>query len=206
MPRHCPPPVRPMLADKIKTLRETAPIRLTQEHLANYSGCSCSAVSRWESGEHVPSLDHLADIANFFGVDMDWLDDDELGMDRITYTGYVPAWARATDCSNRVRFSTERSRPHEAVPPSQPQPAVASSLSNSNRSDAKPIAVMEPTVESSTTDVTILLKAMESLIARSGPDKAFRDMNACVEFLLTLGSARTDQSSPEGFALNGNPA
>lgn len=60
-----------MLSEKIRELRRKA--GLSQEELADKLNVSRQAVSKWELGSAVPTADKLVDIADFFGVSLDFL-------------------------------------------------------------------------------------------------------------------------------------
>lgn len=60
-----------MLSDKIRELRRKT--GLSQEELAERLDVSRQAVSKWELGSAVPTADKLVDIADFFGVSLDFL-------------------------------------------------------------------------------------------------------------------------------------
>ena len=59
------------LGKRIRQARMTA--GFTQEHVAESVGVSRTAVTRWETGEIEPKLDHLAALAQLFGVTSDHL-------------------------------------------------------------------------------------------------------------------------------------
>ena len=46
---------------------------LTKFELAKAIGISHVSVGRWESGVHIPNIEHLHTIASFFNVDSDYL-------------------------------------------------------------------------------------------------------------------------------------
>ena len=96
-------PDRPALAAKIKALREDTPIPMSQEPLAAFIDVSISAVSRWEKGDLIPLQSKLDMIADFYGVDPNWLNDDSLTMDDIVRSG-VPGWARGTKWEQTFNF------------------------------------------------------------------------------------------------------
>ncbi len=64
-----------MIAEKIKTLRETN--NLTQSALAKKLNVTRSSVNAWEMGISVPSTSLIVDIARLFHVSTDYL----LGID-----------------------------------------------------------------------------------------------------------------------------
>lgn len=51
------PRIRPLVADYVRARRRE--LGLTQKELAGQLGASRVSVTRWESGEHVPSTDYL---------------------------------------------------------------------------------------------------------------------------------------------------
>ena len=65
-----------MIAEKIKTLRETN--NLTQAALARKLNVTRSSVNAWEMGISVPSTSLIVDIAKLFHVSTDYL----LGIDK----------------------------------------------------------------------------------------------------------------------------
>ena len=60
-----------MLSEKIRALRKRT--GLSQEEFAEKLDVSRQAVSKWELGSAVPTADKLVDIADFFGVSLDYL-------------------------------------------------------------------------------------------------------------------------------------
>lgn len=60
-----------MLSEKIRELRRKE--GLSQEELAERVDVSRQAVSKWELGSAVPTADKLVELADFFGVSLDWL-------------------------------------------------------------------------------------------------------------------------------------
>lgn len=60
-----------MLSEKIRSLRKNS--GLSQEELAERIDVSRQAVSKWELGSAVPTADKLVELADFFGVSLDWL-------------------------------------------------------------------------------------------------------------------------------------
>lgn len=60
-----------MLSDKIRELRKRS--GLSQEELAERVDVSRQAVSKWELGSAVPTADKLVELADFFGVSLDYL-------------------------------------------------------------------------------------------------------------------------------------
>ena len=60
-----------MLSEKIRELRRKE--GLSQEELAERVEVSRQAVSKWELGSAVPTVDKLVELADFFGVSLDWL-------------------------------------------------------------------------------------------------------------------------------------
>ena len=63
------------LAENIQRLRKAA--GWTQEQLAQKCAVSRQAVSKWEAGQSVPSLDKLRQLANSFGISVDELVQDD---------------------------------------------------------------------------------------------------------------------------------
>lgn len=59
------------LCDKVITLRKEK--GLSQEQLADYLGVSRQSVSKWEADQSTPSLDKIIQIADIFGVSVDYL-------------------------------------------------------------------------------------------------------------------------------------
>lgn len=64
-----------MVADKIKTLRETN--GMTQNDIAKRLGITRSSVNAWEMGISVPSTMYIVELAKLFAVSTDYL----LGLD-----------------------------------------------------------------------------------------------------------------------------
>ena len=62
-----------MLAERIKHLREQRP--MTQVDLAKYLGVTRSGVSAWEMGISVPSTQYIVELAKFFNVSTDYLEE-----------------------------------------------------------------------------------------------------------------------------------
>lgn len=60
-----------MLSEKIREMRRRS--GLSQEELAEKLNVSRQAISKWELGSAVPTADKLVDIADFFGVSLDFL-------------------------------------------------------------------------------------------------------------------------------------
>lgn len=60
-----------MLSDKIRELRRRS--GLSQEELAERIDVSRQAVSKWELGAAVPTADKLVELADYFGVSLDYL-------------------------------------------------------------------------------------------------------------------------------------
>lgn len=56
---------------RIRLARES--VGLTQEKLAETIGVSRTAISRWESGEIDPTIEHLIDLAQALNVSADYL-------------------------------------------------------------------------------------------------------------------------------------
>lgn len=60
-----------MLSEKIRELRRKS--GLSQEELADKLDVSRQAVSKWETGAAVPTADTLVNLADLFGVSLDYL-------------------------------------------------------------------------------------------------------------------------------------
>ena len=60
-----------IIGDNIAMLRRAN--GLTQQQLADKIGYSNKAVSRWEKGECLPSVETLCEICSFFGVEFEYL-------------------------------------------------------------------------------------------------------------------------------------
>lgn len=60
-----------MLSEKIRELRRTK--GLSQEELAERLNVSRQAVSKWETGAAVPTTETLIELADCFGVSLDYL-------------------------------------------------------------------------------------------------------------------------------------
>lgn len=60
-----------MLSEKIRDLRRKS--GLSQEELADKLDVSRQAVSKWETGSAVPTTETLVELADFFGVSLDFL-------------------------------------------------------------------------------------------------------------------------------------
>ena len=59
------------LAENIRAFRKER--RLTQEQLAEAMGVTVGSVYKWETGQTIPELSMLVEIADFFGISMDVL-------------------------------------------------------------------------------------------------------------------------------------
>lgn len=59
------------IADRIQTLRKMK--GLSQEELAEKTGVSRQAVSKWESGQSAPDLDKIIIMSEYFGVTTDYI-------------------------------------------------------------------------------------------------------------------------------------
>lgn len=59
------------IADRIQSLRKTR--GLSQEELAEKTGVSRQAVSKWESGQSVPDLEKIIVMSGYFGVTTDYI-------------------------------------------------------------------------------------------------------------------------------------
>lgn len=60
-----------IFCERLKELREEK--KLTSPQLAKILHVNHSTILRWESGEISPSIEHLYNIAEFFGVSADYL-------------------------------------------------------------------------------------------------------------------------------------
>lgn len=60
-----------MIETMIKELRNEQ--ELTQEHLAKVLSVHKNSISGWESGKNIPTLTKAIEIADFFGVSLDYL-------------------------------------------------------------------------------------------------------------------------------------
>lgn len=60
-----------MICEHIKNLRESR--SLTQAELAKKLGVTRAAVNAWEMGISTPSTAYLVELADFFGVSVDYL-------------------------------------------------------------------------------------------------------------------------------------
>lgn len=60
-----------MLSEKIRALRRKS--GLSQDELAERLDVSRQAVSKWELGSAVPTADKLVELADYFGVSLDYL-------------------------------------------------------------------------------------------------------------------------------------
>ena len=60
-----------MIADKIKTLRESN--GLTQADIAKKLGITRSSVNAWEMGISVPSTMYIVELSRLFGVSADYI-------------------------------------------------------------------------------------------------------------------------------------
>ena len=69
-----------LLQDILKTLRNTN--GYTQEQIANKLFISTQAVSKWENGSSVPSIDNLLALSDLYDV----------SLDEFTGFGYQPFW------------------------------------------------------------------------------------------------------------------
>lgn len=64
------------LGKKLRQLRLER--RLSQQEVANFVGIHFATLARYESGERLPDVNMLKKLADFFGVTMDDLMDDEI--------------------------------------------------------------------------------------------------------------------------------
>lgn len=72
---------------RLRALREKR--RISRRVLSELCGLSRSAISRYERGERMPAIDDAVQIADFFGVSLDYL------MGREKDFESVPVWRRA---------------------------------------------------------------------------------------------------------------
>lgn len=77
------------LREKMIFLREQA--GLSQVELAEKVGLSRQAVSRWESGENVPSRENMKALAAVYHVSTDWLYNDGAGIEEVEKQEKPPA-------------------------------------------------------------------------------------------------------------------
>ena len=75
------------LAENIQRLRKAA--GWTQEQLAQKCAVSRQAVSKWEAGQSVPSLDKLRQLANSFGISVDELVQDDPEPNRLHWSSWI---------------------------------------------------------------------------------------------------------------------
>ncbi|WP_312159965.1 helix-turn-helix transcriptional regulator [Oscillibacter sp.] len=59
------------IADRIQSLRKTKGV--SQEELAEHTGVSRQAVSKWEGGQSVPEIDKVIVMSDYFNVTTDYL-------------------------------------------------------------------------------------------------------------------------------------
>ncbi|MBR3387494.1 MAG: helix-turn-helix transcriptional regulator [Bacteroidales bacterium] len=52
---------------------ERARVKKTQKEVANETGLTASAICNYEKGERVPTLQTLAQLADFYGASIDYL-------------------------------------------------------------------------------------------------------------------------------------
>ena len=60
-----------MFSKRLKTLREHA--KIIQSELARALDVTQGTVGNWETGTRIPDSDTLKDVANYFGVSIDYL-------------------------------------------------------------------------------------------------------------------------------------
>lgn len=60
-----------VFCERLRELREERKISLLG--LSKVIGVSHSTISRWESGDILPSIEHLYNLAKYFGVSSDYL-------------------------------------------------------------------------------------------------------------------------------------
>ncbi|MGH7435163.1 MAG: helix-turn-helix domain-containing protein [Polyangiaceae bacterium] len=80
---------------RLKALRDER--KVSQVAVATAAGVAQSTVSQWETGDAAPTLDHLADLAKFFGRTVPQLLSSELDeeADIETTRALVEQWASA---------------------------------------------------------------------------------------------------------------
>jgi len=71
-----------MFHDHLKRIRKTA--KKTQAELANYLNVSAQSISKWEKGESMPSVEVLCELANFYGVTLDQLTNENIEINSIS--------------------------------------------------------------------------------------------------------------------------
>ena len=60
-----------IFCERLKELRLEKKLSIVE--LATILGVRDSTISRWENGQRIPGIDHLYNIAKFFGVSSDYL-------------------------------------------------------------------------------------------------------------------------------------
>lgn len=63
--------VKQIITDNLIALRKSR--NLTQQDVANYLNYTDKAVSRWETGESLPDISVLEKLADYYGVDFEYL-------------------------------------------------------------------------------------------------------------------------------------
>ena len=63
--------LKKIIGKNISILRKTK--KLTQSELANKLNYSDKAISKWENGDSLPDVETIYEVANFFGVEIDYL-------------------------------------------------------------------------------------------------------------------------------------
>lgn len=84
--------IRRNVATNITVMRNAA--GWTQAHFAEKLNYTDKAVSKWERGESVPDIAVLWQIADMFGVSVDWLICDHSGKEQTPDAAAVRAWKR----------------------------------------------------------------------------------------------------------------
>ncbi len=67
--------LKTIVGKNLNSLRKQA--KLTQSELAEKFNCTDKAVSKWEQGATLPDLDTLKQLANFYGVTIDYLTEEK---------------------------------------------------------------------------------------------------------------------------------
>ncbi len=72
-----------MISERIRELRKQS--KMSQEQLADKLSVSRQAVTKWETGAGIPSLESLIDIAKLFNVSLDYLTSEDNGAEETDY-------------------------------------------------------------------------------------------------------------------------
>ena len=94
------------LREKLIRLREKN--GLSQAELAEQLGVSRQAVSRWEGGYTLPSLEKLKLIAKLYRVSLDWLCNEEPETEETAQTLNPGGCTPARDCAANKQASQKR--------------------------------------------------------------------------------------------------